>query len=367
MSLKAKVVAAEKLARTERALWEKLCLEAPGHRSPFLAPAFTECVAAVRPHVFVAVIEEQGVPAAFFPFQFRTAAHRMFGIAEPVGDDMSDYSGVVAREGFRISSRDLLRLCGLNYILLTHLEESQLAFGLEAERSDRGHLIHMQEGGDAFWEDARRRDKKFVSEILRRERQLIAQHGPLEFRFVERQWQEPLEHILRKKSEQYLRTGKEDLFAVPWRSNLLRKLAACSEVSCTGIVSTLYAGSTWVASQFGLRHSDRLSYYFPVYNTELHRLSPGSLLLKAIIDQSAQNGLSLIDRCSGDTQAKRDFSNATHRIYRDAWYRPGVQSSLYRAGLSLQWRLQARQEQAKQEPPAEERMKVQPIEESGRA
>jgi CelD/BcsL family acetyltransferase involved in cellulose biosynthesis len=111
VSLRAKIVVPGKLARKERALWHQLCLEAPGHRSPFLSPAFSECVAAVRPHVFVAVIEEQGVPAAFFPFQFRTAAHRMFGIAEPVGDDMSDYSGVIAREGFQISSRELLRLC----------------------------------------------------------------------------------------------------------------------------------------------------------------------------------------------------------------------------------------------------------------
>jgi CelD/BcsL family acetyltransferase involved in cellulose biosynthesis len=342
MRREARIIAAHRLPAAERKLWERLCLEASGHRTPFLSPAFTECVAAVRPYVYVAVIEEHGTPAAFFPFQYRTAMHRMLRIAEPVGGDMSDYSGLVAREGFQIASRELIRLCRLAYILIVHLEESQLAYGLQAARSERGHLIRMEEGGEAFWDNARRRDKKFVAELQRRERQLIAQYGPLRFCLAEKDWRGPLDHIIRQKSEQYIRTGKADLLAAAWRRNLLTKLAGCNEPTCTGIVSTLYAGSTWVASQVGLRHSDRLSYYFPVYNTGIHRFSPGSLLLKQIIDHSAGAGLTLIDRCSGDTQAKRDFSTDTHLLYRDAWFRPGARTALYRAGMSLKWRLQTR-------------------------
>jgi CelD/BcsL family acetyltransferase involved in cellulose biosynthesis len=345
MNWRARILTPHRLPREDRKLWERLCLHAPGHRSPFLSPAFTENVAAIRPHVFVAVIEQNGTPAAFFPFQYRSLVHRLLRIAEPVGGDMSDYAGLVAQKDFRIGSRDLMRVCGLTYILIVHLEENQLAFGLEANRSERGHLIRIDEGGLAFWEQARQQDKKFVSEILRRERQLIAQYGPLRFTFAEHDWRGPLEHIIRQKSEQYLRTGSKDLFKETWRRNLLMKLAGCAEVTCSGIVSTLYAGSTWVASQFGLRHSDRLSYYFPVYNTEIHRFSPGSLLLKAIIDHASENGVGWIDRCSGDTQAKRDFSNQAHRIYRDAWFRPGLRSAFYRTALSLKWRLESVQAQ----------------------
>lgn len=340
--LTSRTVDPRQLSPSERQAWADLSSSLPSLRTPYLAPAYVESVASVRPHVRVTVLYRSGQPTAFFPFQHASWFHRLMGVAEPAGSYMAGYAGLIAPPGFSIDPGQLLVLTGLSYALFPYLRQDQLAHGLTTDESARGHFIRLDQGPEKYWEDAKANDKKFVSEIARRRRQLTAQYGELRFCFAETDWQSALEHIMRKKSEQYVRTGRKDLFAYSWHRDLLFKLAATRESTCSGVLSTLYAGDVWVASHFGLRHSSALSFYFPVYNADLHRFSPGHQLLKEIIDASAAQGITLIDRCAGDTQAKRDFANDSHLIHKAAWALPGPRSFAYRAGLSLHWRLDGR-------------------------
>jgi CelD/BcsL family acetyltransferase involved in cellulose biosynthesis len=336
--LETRVVSPLLLEKSELNKWNDLCSSVPVLSSPFLSATFSQTVALVRPHVYTAVIYRGGLPLAFFSFQFRTALHKSLGIAEPVGEYMSGYAGVVAAPGFSLSSSTLLRLCGLTYILVPFLEEGQLDYGLEASSCSQGCLVRLEGGSAAYWDGIKSRNKKFFAELMRRERQVMERYGPLEFCFQQRDWEAPLAHLMESKSRQYVNTRRPDLFSEPWRRQLIVRLAGAGDPACTGVLSTLYAGRTWVASHFGLRNGPVLNYYFPVYNPKLSRYSPGHLLLKAIIDTAGDQGVSLIDRGSGNTRAKQDFSNDTHRIFRAAWFRPGLRSLLYRAGCSLRWR-----------------------------
>jgi CelD/BcsL family acetyltransferase involved in cellulose biosynthesis len=333
-----RVISPTALDATEVAAWERLSSTVPALSSPFLSYSFARAVSKVRPDVHVAVISGADGPVAFFPFQFRDAVHKALRLAEPAGEYMAGYMGLVAEPGYHVDTKMLLKLCGVCYMRVTYLEERQLAYGLEASDAEQGFLIRLLEGGEKFWEELRARDKKLVSEVLRRERQLTDHYGPLRFCFAERGWRDPMDRLIRLKQEQYLRTDRTNQFATQWKRALLSELAGCSSPTCTGVLSTLHAGDTWVASHFGLRNGTTLNYYFPVYNRELTRYSPGHLLLKMIIDCAAEQGLELIDRCAGNSQAKRDFANASHLIYRAAWYRPGLRSLLYRCGCSARWR-----------------------------
>ena len=336
--LSSRIVPPRELNQEELAVWQNLCLLHPHCRSPFLSPAYVTAVAETRPHVYVCVIRQGGRPAGFLPFQFRTPLHKQLGAAERVGEDMTDYFGLIAQPALRTNPQELLRLAGLTHLFFTHLDESQGLHGLTGETADPGLLIRVPADG-SYWEELRGTDRKFTKDTERRQQQLEIACGAIRFQLVEEEWRKPLEHLIRCKRQQYLRTGRSDWLAVPWKRALMERLAESSSERCRGIVSTLHAGPTWVASHFGLRHDSLLHYWFPVYNPELSRYSPGRILLKAIVNAAPGAGIDTIDRGSGDSQAKREFANATHTFYRGAWYTPGVRSTAYRIACSLKWRL----------------------------
>ncbi len=201
----------------------------------------------------------------------------MLGAAERVGEEMTDSFGLIAEPDLRVGVPTLLRLTGLWHLNFTHLAESQGSLGLKGENPQTGFLINF-ESGRSHWEELRITNRKYVNETERKERQIQATHGPLRFCWSEEDWEQPLRILIERKSQQYIKTGKDDWLAVRWKQKLLEVLAASKEETCQGVMSTLHAGDTWVASHFGLRCCGVLHYWFPVYNPEMSSFGPGHLL-----------------------------------------------------------------------------------------
>jgi CelD/BcsL family acetyltransferase involved in cellulose biosynthesis len=126
-----------------------------------------------------------------------------------------------------------------------------------------------------------------------------------------------------------------------WVCNAIANLASSPYDSCRGVMSTLYAGETWVASHFGLRNNSQMAYYFPVYNPALSRYSPGHLLLKALIDSAHRFGITAIEFGRGDNPYKLRFGNRTRSFYRGLWQSRGLRAIAHRLSLSIEWRLSA--------------------------
>jgi len=278
---------------------------------------------------------------AFFPFQFRGPGRRLMGLGERVGGELSDYFGMVAAADVVLTPHRLMELAGLNALFFTHLDESQARFGLTGTQPQTGLRIDMAGGGGAYWAELKRSDKRFVADTERRERKLIEAHGPLRLTFHHDDPGTELDRLIARKREQYGRTGADDALVDPGTRRFLHLLAQGDDPLCRGIMSTLYAGDTWVASHFGLMHGGTLHFWFPVYNPELQQFSPGRVLLTAIIRQADGLGLKRIDRGVGDSPAKRDFANAEHSFTRGLWQRRNLPAMLIRAGLSLKWRWKA--------------------------
>jgi CelD/BcsL family acetyltransferase involved in cellulose biosynthesis len=335
--LTSRVVSGGDLSEPEVQAWDALCKSHPHLCTPFLSAHYTRAVAAVRPDVYVCVIERRSVPVGFFSFQFANPLYRGLRAAERVGEEMTDRFGVVAAAGFRLDPLTLLRLADLQHVNFTHLDEWQIAAGLEGQRPEIGYMMHF-DSGKAYWNELRCSKRKYVSETERKERQLQTDYGQLRFCWSESDWREPLRSLIERKSEQYVRTGKDDWLAVPWKQRLLEVLADLDAETCGGVLSTLYAGNTWVASHFGLRCCGVLHYWFPVYNNELSRYGPGHLLRRALITSATENGIHTIDHGLGDALHKRVCTNGVQTYYRGAWFRPGIRSFFCRAAYSAQWR-----------------------------
>jgi CelD/BcsL family acetyltransferase involved in cellulose biosynthesis len=333
-----RVISPESLSADEMSAWKAFCRNNPDLTSPFYTPPYARAAAQAQGRVYVCVLKRHGQIAGFLPFQFRGALQEWLGYADRVGEEMTDYFGLIAEPSLRIQVRDLLRLAGLNYLYFTHLDESQLVHGLPAERPEVGLRLQLVPQIDYWSQQMRERSRKLVSETERLERAVQREHGPLRFCMTEAEWQEPLRHLMARKGEQYARTGRPNMFAEGWRVRLLENLASINEAGCRGSLSTLYAGDTWVASHFGLRGGSVLHYWFPVYNPDLKRYAPGRLLLKQVIQSAPAAGIECVDRGAGDNYTKRLFTNQEHRFYRGVWYRHGIRSTAVRLHQSLKWR-----------------------------
>jgi CelD/BcsL family acetyltransferase involved in cellulose biosynthesis len=338
MNLTAQIVTAPELTSEDILCWERLQQHSM-LQSPFFSPHYVQAVAACRDGVRVARLVRDGRTVGFFPFQYASEFHRLIGSAERVGEEMTDYFGVVAERDFRIDPTELMALCGLSGLYFTHLDESQSEFGLSGESPAKGLMIDLPEGGEVYWSGMKTRDRKFVNDTHRKLRKIEQTLGPLRFTFHTDSIPEELDRLIRSKRAQYMRTLGQDLFAEEWRRRLLERLASLSEPGCGGVLSVLHAGDHWVASHFGLIGSGILHRWFPVYDPAYNSLSPGRLLLYHQIMAAQEHGVTRIDSGAGDSSYKRDFANYEHFYYRGLWLGRGVRPYLTRAALALKWRL----------------------------
>jgi len=336
--VRAEICAPDSLPVELRAQWTAFLRQEDLSRA-FLSWEFALAVSKAHPQVRVAVLYEGDAPAGFFTFQFPSRRHAALGWAEPIGHGLCDYAGLVAAPDFSISPIGLLRASGLALFYYTHLDESQARFGLRGDTAEKGLLIRLDRGPRHYWEELGRRDKSFLSDTERRWRKLQQDFGEIQFRLEQPPTIESLRHLVSRKREQYARTGVPDVLAGSWRVPLLETLLDCASEDCYPFLTTLYAGSTWVASHFGLRCGERLHYWLPVYNPELRRYGPGRMLIKAIIDNSESLGIRIIDRGAGESEAKADFANDSHLFYKGVYSRSTPRGLLARVMLALQWRL----------------------------
>jgi len=168
---------------------------------------------------------------------------------------------------------------------------------------------------------------------------LFREYGSARFVFSHDDAEHALSELIAHKRVQYNRTQVADVLSENRTQDILHALCRTRDEQCSGVVSTLHAGDTWVASHFGLRSGSTLHYWFPVYNPALKAFAPGRILLKQIIDNAQSNGLERIDRGGGDSVAKRDFATSQHFFYSGLWQQPGLIALSHRVSLAIGWRM----------------------------
>ncbi|MFI9052713.1 GNAT family N-acetyltransferase [Streptomyces sp. NPDC053427] len=291
------------LSGADRAAWTSLQTRAPALGSPqlanpFLAPEFALAVGRCRGGVRIAVIREDGRPAAFLPFQ-RSA----LGVGRAIGLGVSDAQGLVHRPGFRWDARELLGACGLSVLEFDHLVEGQSPFGGTALRAHASPVIDVAGGYRAYLEGLRARSPKFARTTLAKERRLGRDVGPVRYVHDERD-PAALLTLTRWKSAQYRRTGRSDRFARPWIARLVRELFHTRTDSFAGLLSVLYAGERPVAAHFGPRSGSVLSCWFPAYDPQYAKYSPGLVLHLRMAEAAAAASMAYLDLGRGASAYK---------------------------------------------------------------
>jgi CelD/BcsL family acetyltransferase involved in cellulose biosynthesis len=273
--------------------------------SPFFAPEFTTSIGSVRENARVAIIEENEKIQAFFPFELGK-----YRIGIPIGGTLSDYHGLVGTKDHLVNTRDLLRGCGLVAWRFSHLPLSQLSFRESCRYETTSPVVDLSGGYDSYIEGRRRAGTKVIAKCGNLARQLERTSGPL--RFIEHSADSSLLQILvRWKSEQYLRTGERDIFAMNWTRQLLEGIQQVQTGDFAGRFSLLYSGERLVAAHFGMRSGNVWHYWFPAYDPEFAKYSPGLLLLLRMIERASFSGVTILDLGLGGSPYKQRFMNCS--------------------------------------------------------
>jgi CelD/BcsL family acetyltransferase involved in cellulose biosynthesis len=291
------------LTEADRVAWTALQSKAhlngsPELANPFLSPEFALAMGRTRRGVRIAVVREDGEPAAFFPFQ-RTPA----GVGRAVGLGVSDCQGLVHRPGFTWDTQELLRACKLAVWEFDHLVEGQAPFEAGASGTFPSPVMDVDQGYETYLRHLRAQSPKFTRTTLAKERKLGRDAGGVRYVHDER---DPavLRTLMGWKSAQYRRTGRSDRFAHAWITALVTRLFHTRSEPFAGILSVLYADGRPVAAHFGLRTERVLACWFPAYDPAYAKFSPGLILHLRMAEAAAADGIAYLDLGRGQKEYK---------------------------------------------------------------
>jgi CelD/BcsL family acetyltransferase involved in cellulose biosynthesis len=130
--------------------------------------------------------------------------------------------------------------------------------------------------------------------------------GPLRFEFHSTDGN--AYRLLRRwKTEQYHRSGLVDVFSLGWTESVFEAVLSKPGPSFSGSLSTLYAGDVLAAVHLGLHTSRVLHWWYPSYNRELKRYSPGLILLLKCLEHVSEHGFERLDFGKDSSEMKMSF------------------------------------------------------------
>lgn len=300
---KVRVVPGRQLTPNLVQRWSELQRGNPVLQSPYFRPEFTQIVAEVRDDVEVAVIEANSVPQAFFPYQ-----RGALGAAQPVAGRLSDFHSWIAAPEFQFDPQNLLAQCGLSSFRFDHLLDAADCFQPYVFEHSASPYLDLSQGF-AHYEANRKADNSEMGTIKRKLSKMAREVGPLRLEWT-CECKTARQTLQQWKSEQYLRTDNVDLFSIDWIRSLFDRLLQSQTPDLSGKLTCLYAGDKLVAAHLGMASQEVLHWWFPAYDRDLGRYSPGLVLIYMMAQQANDLGIKRIDLGKGDEEYK--FRIATH-------------------------------------------------------
>jgi CelD/BcsL family acetyltransferase involved in cellulose biosynthesis len=191
-------------------------------------------------------------------------------------------------------------------------------------------ISDLSNGFDAYLEG--RREAGYGGELKdkrRRARALARDHGEVRFAFG-RDPGEILDLVVRLKRDQWRRTGQHDVLASGWTGRLLERLAAGSDEDFGLRFATLHAGDTLVAAEVGLLSGDAYHLWFPVYDPEFAKYSPGALMTLETLRAAAEQGVRTVDFGPMGEGYKRVFADPATPVWEGQVHTRGVAAACWR-------------------------------------
>lgn len=306
--MRVEVVSPGDLGANERRRWAGFQDADERMRSPFLSLEFTVAVARHRPRTRVAVVSDGGEVVGFLPFE-----RGALGAATSPAALLNEAQGLIHRPGYEWDARELLDRAGIGVWEFGQVVGTPAALEPYTTFRAESPVMDLTDGFPAYLARARARSSR-IKDLPRRRRRLGRELGPVRVEFAA---DDPaaVRTLMTWKSEQYRRTARPDRFAEPWIRALVEDVATMRSPGCSGVVSLVWAGDTLVAGHIGLRSRRVLPTWFPTYDPDFSRYSPGLLLHVEMAEAGAADGLEGIDLGRGPKDYKDWLADRVHEVW----------------------------------------------------
>ena len=313
--LKIDVIKPTELSELEASAWREFQESDPRLSSPFFSPEFARAVAQARDDAFVAIIRRSNELLAYFPFQRRGRT------ALPIGAPICDYQGLIGRQIHSFSAKDLLEGCHLDVVDFNHVPTDQTLFRQHSTTTSHSPYLDLSAGYARFLDRRKAQGVQEIAGTLRKQRKLERELGAL--RFVpdddrDVAWQS----LIAWKNAQYRSTNVAEVLNRSWVVDALSAIRKVKTAQFSGMLSSLYAGDQLLAAHFGMRSSEVWHYWFPAYNIDHNRYSPGLVLLLKMAEHGAQSGIRMIDLGRGRARYKNAFADGEIELCEGSIERP---------------------------------------------
>ena len=277
----------DELTPDEGAQWNDWARADPDLSSPYFRWEFARTAGAICPGSAVAVFKRDGRVVGYYPHQ------RRGGTIQPLAAPMNDYHGVIGPKGQKPSMQEAARLLGAPRFA------AAAWIGEAPEQMPRHHSVVSvvpDEGGfDAWYARRRKAFPKYFKDKERSRRGLDGAFKTVEIE-IGLHDHALLERLIIEKSEQYRRTGLHDIFACGWTGRVLHALMDSEGEDGFGAsMAVLRVDGRVVAMEYSMHAGRHFHLWFPVYNQEVARWSPGIVLTQETIRLGSERGYRTFD------------------------------------------------------------------------
>lgn len=229
MHVERKAFAALTLA--ERAAWRDIQRSNPALGSPYFRLEYAEALARVRREAEVLVARRDGEVAGFLAIQPGGFS------ARPLGGDLSDLHGVVARPGSGLCFEALARAGGLALFSFSGVPQGEGVLSREAGCLETFHQIDLSAGAGA-WHGAVRKKSSSLKRLNAKRNKLARAFGEIEIA-LDSVCEASFDQLWAWKSRQYRESGHRDLAREVWFRDLMEDFFSRRDRDFRGVLSTL--------------------------------------------------------------------------------------------------------------------------------
>ena len=297
--MRIEAIPAVELTADQLSLWSQFQRADATLDSPYFRPEFTQAVAAVRSGVEVGILEDGNDVVGFFPFQRGKG-----NVGLPVGGKMSDFHGLIARQGVNFNPQEIIKACKLSAWHFDHLIAGQEPFRPYHWSAAGSPYMDLSGGWHAYEKRQLAEHKISFKRMCTKLRQVEREAGEIRLE-VHAADNKAFSSMIEWKRKQYQTTGVTDILAVDWTVALLQRILTCKEEPFSGILSALYIDNILAAVLLSMKSYGVLHGWFSAHSPQFAQFSPGLIMWLELAKVAEKWGIGRIDLGKGPEDYKR--------------------------------------------------------------
>jgi CelD/BcsL family acetyltransferase involved in cellulose biosynthesis len=285
--------------------------------SPYLRFEFTRSVARARKDVRVALFEAEGAVVGFFPHHATRE-----GVIRPVGAPMSDYQGIIAAPGQQLDPALVLVAARGSALVFDNWYQPVTCDKGALRTVDSSTIVDLANGAEAYFQARLAQHPAHFRKTARLQRNAEREFGSTRIEFGDASGA-LFDQLRAWKRAQYDRSGKLDVLDIAWVRSVLTSLGQSEGSEFGGLTAALWFGDRLAAVEFGLAAGGVYHSWFPAYDPELAKFSPGLLLMQGIFRQAHAHGIERVDLGGGGGHYKKYYRSYDVPLGQGRTLRPG--------------------------------------------